>query len=307
MPSLLLISASGTAQRRLLEETVADLEKKGYLISGRQEGGEWCSLLSDNLSGGLFEEQRIVIVDSASLLGPFPEMLDPMVEPDSPVILLLVYDSDPAKVFPQRTIDKCRVIKAEPFPRWPRERMMWTIALAKEMRIRIDHQAAAMIIELTEDPEEIRKQLSSLSMLKRRGSINSSDVENMCLDDGTRNLLKLLDGLCSGDQVLTLKSLHSISKNGELIPLVSALHNRMRLAWYASMHPKEASLFAQSLGAKNYAWNMAANAAKRYGRDPICRFVMGLIRINIDEKSGTGSGWSGLETLVIELIGCRAK
>ena len=41
MPSLLLISASGTAQRRLLEETVADFEKKGHVISGRQEGGEW--------------------------------------------------------------------------------------------------------------------------------------------------------------------------------------------------------------------------------------------------------------------------
>ena len=33
MPSLLLISASGTAQRRLLEETVAGFEKKGYVVS----------------------------------------------------------------------------------------------------------------------------------------------------------------------------------------------------------------------------------------------------------------------------------
>jgi hypothetical protein len=71
MPSLLLISASGTAQRRLLEETVADFEKKGHVISGRQEGGEWSPLLSDNLSGGLFDEKRLIVVESASLLGPF--------------------------------------------------------------------------------------------------------------------------------------------------------------------------------------------------------------------------------------------
>ena len=153
MPSLLLISASGTAQRRLLEETVAGFEKKGYVVSGRQEGGEWCPLLSDNLSGGLFDERSIVIVDSAPMLGPFPENLDPMVEPDSQVVLLLVYDSDPAKIFPPQTLKKCKIIKAQPFPRWPRERIMWTTDLAKDMKIKIDRDAVALIIELTEDPE----------------------------------------------------------------------------------------------------------------------------------------------------------
>ena len=304
MPSLLLISASGTAQRRLLEETVADFEKKGYVISGKQEGGEWGPLLSDNLSGGLFDENRIVIVDSASLLGPFPENLDPMVEADSSVVILLVFDSEPAKFFPARTLEKCRVLKAVPFPQWPRERMIWTLDMAKKMKIKIDREAAALIIELTEDPEEIRRQLSGLSLLKKGESVNTSDVENMCLDDGTRNLLKLLDGLCTGDHIKTLKSLSAISKNGDLIPLVSAMHNRMRLAWYASMHPRQGPLFAQSLGAKNYAWNMAGNAARSYSAGSISKFVLGLIKINIDEKSGTGSGWTGLETLVIELMGC---
>jgi DNA polymerase-3 subunit delta len=226
------------------------------------------------------------------------------VEPDSQVVLLLVYDSDPAKFFPPQTLKKCKIIKAPPFPRWPRERIMWTTDLAKDMKIKIDRDAVALIIELTEDPEEIRRQLSSLSMLKKGGTVKASDVENMCLDDGTRNLLKLLDGLCSGDHIKTLKSLNAISKNGDLIPLVSAIHNRMRLAWYASMHPSKGSLFAESLGAKNYAWKMAGNAARKYSAGSISKFVLGLIKINIDEKSGTGSGWIGLETLVIELMGC---
>ena len=303
MPSLLLISASGTAQRRLLEETVADFEKKGHVISGRQEGGEWGPLLSDNLSGGLFDEKRIIVVESAHLLGPFPENFDTMVDADSPVVILLIYESDPAKIFPPHTLEKCTVLKAAPFPRWPRERMMWTTDLAGKMGINIDREAVSLIIELTEDPEEIRRQLLSLSMLKKGRSVNLSDVESMCLDDGTGNLLKLLDGLCSGDHVKTVRSLNAVSKNGDLIPLVSAIHNRMRLAWYASMHPGKGALFAQSLGAKNYAWTMAGNAARKYGAGPIGRFILGLIKINIDEKSGTGSGWAGLETLVIELMG----
>ena len=302
MPSLLLISASGTGQRRLLEETVADHEKKGYVISGRQEGGEWGPLLSDNLSGGLFDEKRIFIVESAALMGPFPENLDTMVDGDTSVIILLVYDSDPVKLFPARTIEKSTILKAAPFPRWPRERMMWASGLAAEMGIRIDREAVSLIIELTEDPEEIRRQMLSLSLLRKGGTVNSSDVESMCLDDGTGNLLKLLDGLCSGDHIKTMRCLSAISKNGDLIPLVSAIHNRMRLAWYASVHPGMGSLFEQSLGAKNYAWAMAGKAARRYGADPIGRFVFGLIKLNIDEKSGTGSGWTGLETLVIELM-----
>ncbi len=65
-------------------------------------------LLSDNLSGGLFDERSIVIVDSAPHAGSISENLDPMVEPDSQVVLLLVYDSDPAKIFPPQTLKKCK-------------------------------------------------------------------------------------------------------------------------------------------------------------------------------------------------------
>ena len=105
MPALLLIAASGTAQRRLLEETAAELEKKGYVAAGKQEGGEWSSLLSDNMTGGLFDESRFIIVESAPLLGPFPEKLSSMIDADSSVTLVLVYESEiksqPAKFIPK--------------------------------------------------------------------------------------------------------------------------------------------------------------------------------------------------------------
>ena len=79
MPGLRLIVASGTGQRRLLEETTAELKKQGYETAARQEGGEWVPLLSENMSGGLFDEKRLVIVDSAALLGPMPESLGSMI------------------------------------------------------------------------------------------------------------------------------------------------------------------------------------------------------------------------------------
>ncbi|MEG1911967.1 MAG: hypothetical protein RRY12_03385 [Cloacibacillus sp.] len=305
MPALLLISASGTAQRRLLEETTSALEKKGYSAAGRQEGGEWNSLLSDNMTGGLFDEERYIVVESAPLLGAMPEKLSGMIEPEASVVIVLVYDGDAknsaAKFIPKPALAKCQMLKAAEFPRWPRERQAWTMALAKELHVALAPDGAAMIVELLEDPEEIRAQLKSLRLLKKGGAASAADVERLCLDDGSRNLLRLLDGLCTGDFVGVMKSLRSMARTDDLIPLLAPLHNRMRLAWYAGVG-KEAPLFAQALGAKDYAWRMARQADQRYGHAALTKFITAIIRINIEERSGAGAGWHGLETAVIELL-----
>lgn len=305
MPELHLITASGTAQRRVLEETADRLCKEGYVLSGRQEGGDWVSLLSGNMSGGLFSDKRLVIVESATLLGPLPENLTAMVESGSQVVLLLVYDSEPGKLIPKEVLKKCRLIKAQEFPRWPRERQAWVSNMARGLGLAIDNAAVALLVELLDDPEEIRSQLKSLSLLKRGAPIKKNDVEELCLDDGSGNLLKLLDSLCTGDAVTAIRSLRAISLHGELFPLLSALHNRMRLALYAAQYQREGAAFAKALGARDYAWRQANVAARRCGAPALTAFVVGLIKINIEEKSGRGAGWLGLELLLLELLsGC---
>lgn len=305
MPALLLIAASGTAQRRLLEETAAELEKKGYAAAGRQEGGEWHSLLSDNMTGGLFDENRFIVVEGAPLMGPFPEKLSFMIDPASSVVLVLVYESEiksqPSKFIPKDILAKCRLLRAAEFPRWPRERQMWVAALAKELGVNLAPQGASMIVELLEDPEEIRAQLKSLGLLKKKTPVGADDVEQLCLDDGSRNLLRLLDGLCTGDCAGVLKSLRAIARTGDLIPTLTPIHNRMRLAWYSGLG-KDGPAFAQALGAKDYAWRMAKQADQRYGHAAVTDFIASLIRMNIEERSGLGSGWQGLETAVITLL-----
>ena len=220
MPQLLLIAASGTAQRRLLEETAAALEKEGYTAAGKQEGGEWNSLLSDNMTGGLFDEKRFVVVESAFTMGPFPEKLASVVVPQSDVILLLVYESDakaqPSKFIPKDVLSKCRVVKPVEFPRWPRERQAWVTRLAGELEAPLTAQGAAMIVELLDDPEEIRAQLKSLKLLKKNGAIDAADVRQMCLDDGSRNLLRLLDGHKAGENHMQpVWSIYSFRGRGE--------------------------------------------------------------------------------------------
>ncbi len=150
--------------------------------------------------------------------------------------------------------------------------------LAGELGVALAPDGAAMLVELLEDPEEIRAQIKSLGLLKKGASARAADVEQLCLDDGSRNLLKLLDGLCSGDYKNVLRSLRAMEKSGELIPLLVPLHNRMRLAWYAGMG-KDSLLFAKALGAKDYAWRMAKQADQKYGHKAVTDFMCALIRI----------------------------
>ena len=305
MPSLLLIAASGTAQRRLLEESCAGLEKKGYTAAGSQEGGEWNSVLSDNMTSGLFDENRYVVVESAPLLGDFPEKLSFMVTPDASTVIVLVYESDPklqpSKFIPQSVLSQCRTVKAEAFPRWPRERQIWVTRAAEELGVKVAPDGAAMIVELLDDPEEIRAQLKSLARLKKDAPVTAGDVEDLCLDDGSRNMLRLLDGLCKGDSAAVLKSLRSIPETDELIPALVPIHNRMRLAWYAGLGRSSAA-FAKALGARDYAWRMGCQADRIYGHAALTEFIADLIRINIEERSSAGAGWHGLETAVIRLM-----
>ena len=126
-------------------------------------------------------------------------------------------------------------------------------------------------------------------------------MRQMCLDDGSRNLLRLLDGLCTGDAVGVVKSLRAMSSSADLIPSITPIHNRMRLAWYASLGNDGAAI-GRALGAKDYAWRMASQAARRYGRAALTDFISDLLRISIEERSGRGAGWNGLETAVIKLL-----
>lgn len=302
MPSLHMIVASGTAQRRLLEETIASYAKQGYALSSRQEGGEWVSLLSENMSGGLFDDNRLVVVDEADQMGALPKKLLPLVERESSVILLLVYAKSPSKLFPKDVLNKSKILKPEEFPRWPNERQRWVNSLARKNKIKINSDAVALIVDLMDDPEEIRSQLKSLGQLKHGDIITLEDVDLMCLNDGSKSLLRILDGLCYCKVHDVMKNFYMLKRNGELLPLISALHNRMRLAWYHAENPTSSAEFSKALGARNYAWRQASNAAQIYPKTALKEFSFGLIRLNIAEKSGTGAGWSQLETMLIKLL-----
>lgn len=307
MPHVHLLTAGGTAQRRLIETTIAGLRSKGYEPGARQEGGDWHALLTENRGAGLFAGKSIVVVEEAEKLGPMPPQLAPLLEGEgAPVALLLVTKSEGANLIPGEFLKKCSLLKSsEPSP-WSKERDAAVMAAAKSHGISIRGGAISLLKELFEDSGELAAEAKKLAIfceMTGRKEITRSEIETFCLSDGGRSLLRLLDGICSGACAECLKYLEILNRGGELLPLVSALHNRVRLALYAAAFPSEESLFAKALGARDYAWRQARSAAGLYGKGKLLDFVTGLIRINANEKSGLGSGWRDLQVQIISLLG----
>ena len=311
MPHLHLLIAAGTAQRRLVASELEKLTKKGYTLSSRQDGGEWGRLLTENSGGGLFSEKSVVVVEEAEKLGPLPEQLVPLLEAgDSSVIILAVCKSETPALVPKTHLGSCTVTKAsEPSP-WSRERDDIVNGAAKKHGVTVARDALMLLKELFEDCGELEGETEKLALFclhrkktdpRAASGITAADVESLCLSDGSRSLLKLLDGLCSGKYAECLVSLEYL-KEGELLPLVSALYNRFRLAFYAAAFPVERELFSKALGARDYAMRMADGAARLYGKVRLMNFLVGLMRINANEKSGMGASWHDLDILVTDLL-----
>lgn len=307
MPHLHLIVGTGTAQRKLIDQALGELASRGYELSCRQEGGVWRDLLADNSGGGLFSDKNIAVVDEAEKLGAMPNHLATALEPpDAATVILLVLKSDTPAVVPKSLIDRCTRTKATAAPPpWARERDEAILAAAKAEGVSVKREAVAQLKELFEDMGELEseaRKLAAYCSSAGRKEITSAEVEVFCLSDGSRNLIKLLDGLCAGNAVQTLVSLEALSRDGELLPLLSAIHNRMRLALYAAIYGKESAMFVKAIGGSDYAARLGAQAAKLYGKEKLLAFVTSLLRMNANEKSGRGAGWYDLTSLVVDLM-----
>jgi DNA polymerase-3 subunit delta len=311
VPHIHLLIATGTSQRRLLDSTVSTLSKNGYGDVRRQETTDWRSLLTENMGGGLFDDRCVVIVEEAEKLGPLPDGLASLLSPpDSSCVIILVCKSETSSPIPKAHLKACSVSKEAELSPWSRKRDDIIAGEAKKYGASIRRDAVMLLKELYEDSGELAGEAAKLGAfcaLEGRREITKSDVESLCLSDGSRGMLKLLDGICDGRHADSLQALDSLARHSELLPLLSALHNRARLALYIASFPGETPAFARALGAGDYALRQAESAARIYGRAPLVKFVAGLIRINSNEKSGMGASWRDLIVLVIDLMSSAGK
>lgn len=306
MPHLRVIASGGASARRLVAEELEALSKKGRAFAGTREGGEWPALIAAGRSAGLFDEKRVSVVESAELLGPFPEELVPYLEgEDASEVILLLFEKDPGKVFSPAAKKMIAQIKGESVPFWSAQRKRWLLDLARKEGVAVSDDAAALLVELLEDPEEVRAELLKLGAYAHGGPVDAGMVKDLSFDEGRNTMLKFLDAFCQARAPEVFAALERFKQEPSMLPLLTGLYNRIRPALYLGIFPSAGGERVRSaLEIKDYALKMGREALRHYSPKALGDLSFGLLALSWKEKTSFAEGWPGFESL---LIACMAS
>ena len=296
MPSLVLITAPAGAHPRLRAETLARLKNSGYALERRLETAEWADLFAEALTPSLFASQRIFEIDDGKSLGPLPEKFVKNVERGDAESVFLIFSEKTLQKELGAAYKRAEIVPYEAAPYWPSQRAGWLQRLAREKGWSLDPGAASLLTEWIEDEEELRSELDKLGQAAPKGRITAKLVNELSIDEGGKGMLNLLDAVAKADVPETLKSLKTLREEGELIPILSAVHKRVRGACLIASLGDGA---AAAIHLTAFQAKTAAAMARLYG-GPLLSLLLGeLIRLSWSERSGDGEDWDGLEKLLL--------
>ncbi len=305
MPHVIAFEPS-EAQRRMLNEKIIELAHNGWPLNGKHEAdkfGTWEVLFENLIAPSLFVQRETVVIESADILGKFPEKLTTTLEDkNADCNLILVFTNDIKNI---KDIKKqIEIISPEKqIPPW--QRAEWLMNLAKEKNFKISRDAANLLVDSIESQEELRSELSKLNLYCDDREIKIDDVRNLSFDEGGRALLKLLDGLCDNNHYDVITALKYL-RDTPLAPVLTSVCNRLRPAMTSALFSgsdKNLILKAAGLNAtKNYAMQKSERALKNFGREKILEFMLGAVRLSYLEKTNNSEGWPGFEFILLNLI-----
>lgn len=339
MPRLIVIDGH-EGQRRQIQEALAELERAGWPLTGKFEAGgdlpDWRALFERSMSRGLFADREAIVVESAELLGPFPDELATHIEGEGAACVVIAASS-PGKTssdtkkkasakeeedegdavpkaqkrggvkgsFSKAVVDMGLVtfLKGEAaVPPWKRKD--WLLALAREKGLSLAPDAAALLGESIESQEELRSELEKLGTWADGREIRASDVRALSFDEGARAQLTFLDGVCQARPRDVARSLRHL-RLAPLLPILTALCNRLRPALYMASFPKAKDQAMRAIGmgqGKDYALRMAQGALSAFGPAAVRTFMLAALRLSYLEKGPRAEGWPGFELIVWELM-----
>ena len=295
------------AQRRQLTEQLASLAKNGWPLSAKYEAqsfGTWQDMFSTIIQPGLFAQREAVVVESAELLGSFPENLAGLLEDNNAdCALILVFTTDTKSL--KSIASSITIIKPEAqVPPWKRQQ--WLLDLAKSDGLKLSPDAAQLLADSIESQEELRGELAKLGLFAGKREITVEDVEALSFDEGGRAQLMFLDGVCDNKPREVARAIKHL-QGDSILPVLAAITNRLRPALMLACFPEK--LHTDALKAtdndpvkKKYAVNKSRSALKHFGADKIKRFMLSAARLSFLEKTGRAEGWQGLELIIWELM-----
>ena len=304
MPRLIAIAAAGATQRRLLKEQKEALEASGFRLGRRIQGGTWGELFALSGSEGLFAEKEYIVVEDAVELGALPPQNFRNVGGDEEMcVLLLVFEKIGKGVFPKEIADRVRIISEDAPPFWFDAKVSWLRSKARGSDIRLDEDAAHLLVEFMEDPEELLAEVNKIGSYSGDRKITAELVRKFSFDEGKSDMLRFVDAFCRAEWKDVLASFPAIRREDSFLPALTALHNRVRLALYMMLFQQspEKNLSA-ALGAKPYQSKMAAECVKHYSKADLLFLSHSLIATSYGEKTGRGTGVAGFESAVLRVL-----
>ncbi|MBQ7267221.1 MAG: hypothetical protein IJR11_02510 [Synergistaceae bacterium] len=305
MPHIIAIEYS-EAQRRQLKSEIEKLEKAGWPLSAKYDAaafGTWEKLFENAVTPGLFVQRETIAIENAETLGAFPESLSVMIEDDkADTVIILVFGTDAKNL---KSVSKSiTFIKPEPqLPPWKRQE--WLISLSKEQGFSISPEAAQMLAENIESQEELRGEITKLSIIAEGREVSVDDVENLSFDEGGRALMTLIDGVCDNKPLDVAKAITHL-RDEPLLPILTALTNRLRPAFILAQFKNDSAEALKAIDSdpvkKKYAVTKARSALRNFGAEKINSFILEAARLSFLEKTSRAEGWFGFEMIVWELM-----
>lgn len=305
MASLTWILAPSAALGRLTAQVLDEWAKAGIVLTKRLERPTWAQLLPLLEERDLFAPRQGVCCLDAEGLGAAPKDLAPRLQGGGDWHVLFVSSKKPKKTdFPPELWASVRVIEEEAPPTWPEKRQAWLMGLARARGVKLTSEGAALLVDWVSDGEELRAKVDLLARLNLKEPVTPQVLRLMAEDEGARDTLKVLDALATADEALLVAALASCQKRGDLIPLLSAVQNRVRAAFYVALWGDGAAGLLQLTA---YQTKIARQSAGLYGERALAQALWGICRLSLLERRGEGESWPGLELCLLRLCAERKK
>jgi DNA polymerase-3 subunit delta len=305
VPGIIAINSSDSSYRRVLKEEIARLESLGFNLIRSQDGGEWQDLFATARTGGLFSSKGFIRVESAEELGRLPDSLVEKVEAANAAstFLILVYSRDHKKFFPKEIQSTIRILSVQKVPRWLNRRFDWLKEQADKRKIRIEKNALMFLADTIEDPDEMISELDKLSYSAKNNAVSLEMVKDLVLDEGRNAMLDVIDGICMGKTEEVIKALEVLKRGSELIPVLSAIYNRIRIAVIIhSLGKYGKDRIKQILKFRDYQFRMGNELLRRYRPEDLFVFATEVITLDYREKTNDARGWPGLECSILKFL-----
>ncbi|MEN2995772.1 MAG: hypothetical protein ABC360_01985 [Acetomicrobium sp.] len=101
--------------------------------------------------------------------------------------------------------------------------------VAQRKGLSLTGEALYLLDEWIEDVEEIESEIEKFCLAEQK-SVTADMVRELSKDEGSRALIRLLDGVCLRDGKTILSSLKQLQGKTEFLVVVTSLYNRLRLA-----------------------------------------------------------------------------